>query len=401
MRWIAVLMGSAALACTSVGLIAQNTPAAPAKNEKATTISLPRPLLPDAFAGWVQTQKPTTLSDPAQADAANAAALKEYGLQVGLAAKYERDGETLTLRALRFGDVSGSYGAYSMYRGNNWPKEDIGTGAASNHNRVLFWKGDTLVDATFSHISPESGSELRELAGMMPAAQGTKAVIPPILANLPKKDLDGQTTHYAVGPAAYVAAGGVLPPELVGFDRDAETVTANYTLNSGPATLTLIGYPTPQLAAAQEAKIRDYIRAGLGKAQPPFPKPLADSDQASLEVRRSGPVVALISGDAIPDDSHRLVSMVHYESQFVAIPQPTESEVSKTGKLLMGIAGIVIVGCSAALLLGFFLGGGRALYRIARGRPASTVYEAEFTRLNLREYDASGSDRLPGPASER
>jgi hypothetical protein len=170
----------------------------------------------------------------------------------------------------------------------------------------------------------------------------------------------------------------------VGFDRGAEAATASYSLTSGSATLTLIDYPTPQMAAAQEAKIRAYIQAGP-KAQPEFPKPLADSDQASLEVRRSGPVVALVSGDAIPEESHKLIGSVHYESEFVSIPQPTESEVSKTGRLLLGIATLVIVCSIAALLLGFFLGGGRALFRMARGKPASSVYEAEFTSLNLRE----------------
>jgi hypothetical protein len=45
----------------------------------------------------------------------------------------------------------------------------------------------------------------------------------------------------------------------------------------------------------------------------------------------------------------------------------------------------VIVGSSAAILLGFFLGGGRAMYRIARGKPASSVYETEFISLNLQK----------------
>ena len=69
----------------------------------------------------------------------------------------------------------------------------------------------------------------------------------------------------------------------------------------------------------------------------------------------------------------------------MSIPQPTESEIAKTGKLLMGIAFLVIIGSSAAILLGFFLGGFRALYRIARGRPASSVYDMEFISLNLRD----------------
>jgi hypothetical protein len=90
------------------------------------------------------------------------------------------------VRALRFHDASGAYGAYSFYRQNGWPKEQIGAGATSNHNRVLFWVGNTVVDATFSHISAMSGSELRELAAGLPQPDGGKALTPPILANLPQ-----------------------------------------------------------------------------------------------------------------------------------------------------------------------------------------------------------------------
>ena len=342
------------------------------------------PLLPDSFAGWVATGAAKPLADAGQADAANAAALKDYGFQAGATEAYERDGETLTLRALRFNDLSGAYGAYSFYRGTGWPREDVGNGAASNKSHVIFWRGFIVVDAEFSKIGSMSGSELRDLASRMPEAQGTKALAPPILSVLPKKQMDGQSTHYALGPAGYMGSGGVLPPELVGFDRDAEAVTASYSLASGPAVLTLIAYPTPQMAAAYETKIRDYIKAG-SKAQPAFPKPLADSDQASLEVRRSGPVVALVSGDAIPDESHKLIGAVYYREDFVSIPQPSESEVSKTGKLLMGIATLVLIGAGAAIFLGVFFGGARALYRIARGKPVSSVYEAEFIRLDLRE----------------
>jgi len=388
MRWIPILVCSVAL--FGAGAASAEAQAAPAKvpaTQGATHLvlpSVPKALLPDSFAGWVSAEAPKKMTDPAQADPANAAALKEYDFTDAELADYKRSGETLSLRALRFHDASGAYGAYSFYRQSGWPKEEIGAGATSNHNRVLFWLGNTVVDANFTRIGPMSGAELRELAGQVPVPEGTKSLAPPVLANLPKASLDGQTTHYAVGPAGYAGSGGVLPPDLVGFDRGAEAVTATYSLRSGPATLTIIDYPTPQMAAAEESKIRAYIKAG-SQAQPAWPKPLQDSDQASLEVRRSGPLVAIVSGDAIPEESHRLLATVHYEADLTSIPQPTESEIARTGKLLMGIAFLVIIGASAAILLGFFLGGGRALYRIARGKPASSVYEAEFIRLNLRE----------------
>ena len=279
---------------------------------------------------------PTALADPAQADPANAAALKEYDYTGGASATYKREGETLSVRALRFQDASGAYGAYSFYRQNGWPKEEIGAGATSDHNRVLFWMGNTVVDATFSHIGPMSAAEMRELASHVPDPPGTSALTPPILANLPQDSLDGQTTHYALGPAGYAGAGGVLPPELVGFDRGAEAVTANYSLRSGPATLTIIDYPTPQMAAAQETEDSRLHQGRQQSAAAPGPSRSQDSDLASLEVRRSGPLVAMVSGDAIPDESHKLLEMVHYEADLTSIPQPTESEVAKTGQAAAG-----------------------------------------------------------------
>lgn len=392
MHKLLIFIGSAALAC-SASLAAAQSVAKPAPPHAAgvTTIQLPpapKPLLPEAFDGWLLQGKPTLTRDPAQVDPANVPALKEYGFSYAEIAHYKRDtDETLTMRALRFEDTSGTYGAYSFYRQNNWAREDIGTGAASDKNRVLFWKGDTVVDATFSRIGPMTAGELRSVAAHLPKPVGNRAVPPPILAFLPTGDLEHQTTHYAEGPAGYAGGGGVLPPSLIGFDKDAETLTANYSLSSGPATLTIIEYPTPQIAIAQEAVLRKYIQAGP-KAEPAWTKALNDSDQASLEVRRSGLLVALVSGDAIPDESHRLVEMVHYEANLASVPQSTESEVQKTSKLLIGIAGIVIVGSITAILLGFFLGGGRAIWRVAHGKPASSVYDAEFIHLDLhRERD--------------
>jgi Family of unknown function (DUF6599) len=387
-------------------LAAQGAPAGASQGQKpgVATIQLPpapKPLLPADFDGWEQSGKPSLTRDAAQADPAAAAALKEYDFSYGEVANYKRDAETLTMRAMRFEDESSAYGAYSFYRQNGWQKQDIGTGGTFDHNRVLFWKGDTVVDANFSSVGPMTAGEMRSIASHLPTPTGNRALPPPILAFLPQADLDHQTTHYAVGPAGYAGGGGVLPPSIVGFDRDAETATANYSLSSGPATLTIIEYPTPQIAEAQEKVIRDYIQTGVksgGKGvQPPWTKALSDSDQASLEVRRSGLLVVLVSGDAIPDESHRLIERVHYEAVLTNIPQPVESEVAKTSKLLLGIASLVIVGSAAALLLGFFLGGGRALWRIAHGKPASSVYDEEFIHLDLLNRFDDKERRSDGP----
>ncbi|WP_263351108.1 DUF6599 family protein [Acidicapsa acidisoli] len=359
--------------------------------EKAVSKSVSRPdalLLPASFSGWdsvsVTQAIPKPVTDPAQADSANAAALKEYGFTDALMRNYTRDSDTLKIRALRFTDASGAYGAYSYYRQSGWPREEIGTGAASDHNRVLFWLGNVVIDSQFSRISAMSGSELRDLASTIPIPAGNKSLAPPILASLPQKDMDGQTTHYALGPAGYAGSGGVLPPELVGFNRGAETATATYALRSGPATLTIIDYPTPQMAAAQEQGIAAYLKAG-NTPQHPFTKPLQDSNPAAIEVRRTGPLVTVVSGDAISDEAHKLLTSVHYEADMSAIPGQPNNEIQKTAQLLVAIITLVVVMFVAAVLLAIFLGGGRALYRYLRGKPISSVYDEEFIRIDLSE----------------
>jgi hypothetical protein len=172
MRWLGIVCGVAAIGCGASMARAQAAQPTPEEKKSATVLTLPpspRALLPDAFDGWVTAQPSKAVTDPAEADPANAAALKEYGFNAAVKASYKREGETLSVRALRFDDASGAYGAYSFYRQNGWPKEAIGNGAASDNNRVLFWLGTTVVDATFSHVGPMSAGEMREIARQLPA----------------------------------------------------------------------------------------------------------------------------------------------------------------------------------------------------------------------------------------
>jgi hypothetical protein len=60
------------------------------------------------------------------------------------------------------------------------------------------------------------------------------------------------------------------------------------------------------------------------------------------------------------------------------------NEVKKTANFLLGVIYLIGILGAAAILLGLFLGGGRALVRVLRGKPASTLNEDEFISLKLR-----------------
>ena len=248
----------------------------PALAKPAVSAPAAPPLLPTDFAGWSLSAPVQESAAPEAADAANASVLKEYGFQQFASAHYANGDNKLSVRAIRFQDASGAYGAFTFFRRPGSIEEQIGRTAAWDGSHVLFWNGATLVDATLDHVTPMTASELRELAKDLPQPPSSANVAPPLPGYLPRQDLEAGLTHYSLGPEAYARSGGVLPVALVDFgSTSAEAVTANYSNRDGSGQLTLLIYPTPQLAAARLRDIDAFLKAGNNQAT--WPQALAES----------------------------------------------------------------------------------------------------------------------------
>src|ERR1700730_12295729 len=183
-------------------------------------------VLPSEFAGWQIKGAVTKSDDPAAADAVNAPVLKEYGFQRLEKAAYTRDdGRNLVIKAAVFGDASGAYGAFTYYNSSEMGEEIIGRQAAFLNNRVLFYQGNVLVDAIFDRMSVMSASQLRQLAGLLPQAEGNKGNPPSLPTHLPKdsnRNLKKNTTKYSLGPATLDRLGAPLSSAMVDFTSGAE-----------------------------------------------------------------------------------------------------------------------------------------------------------------------------------
>lgn len=336
-------------------------------------------LLPSAFAGWAEQGLATTGTSAAPFDSASAGVLNEFGLKDFAEASYRRGDDTVEVRAMRFPDATGAYGAYTFYRQPGMEHEAIGNGGARAANRVIFWSGVTVVEATFHHPAADEERAMDALARKLPAAVGSQAVAPTLPLYLPAQGLDRSTVRYAIGPAAYAQGGGVLPAGAIDFSQDAEVVTAQYSTRAGHGTLTLIGYPTPQMAMHAEKDLTALLKG-------PLPAALQTSSASALEVHRSGPMVAITSGDFSAVEAHALLGQVKYQAE-VTLNRNLDfvGEVKNAGKMLVGIAYLTGIIVLCALIVAVLLGSGRALWRVMRGKPASTVYEEDFISLNLKD----------------
>lgn len=363
--------------------------------QAVTPLVMPKahqPLLPNSFAGWTAASPVVVGTTPDNTDQPNADILNEYGLKDYAVADYTRAGRHLTLRARRFADATGTYGAFTFYRQPGMHAEDIGQEAASNGNEVLFWTGSTVVDAVFGNARPGANSDseacvpvtsgetcisvasakatLKQLAAAIPPASGSESIAPSLPHYLPAEGLDAASVRYAIGPVAYARTGGVLPPALVDFTREPEVVTAQYNSRGGKGTLTVLEYPTPQIAIARAKNIDEQMRQG--------------SSTPAISVHRSGPLVAITSGAFSLDEAKALLDKVKYDAEVtVNHPEGYVSEVKKTARLLLGIIYLTGILGASSLLLGVFLGGGRAVVRRLRGKPVSSLNDEDFISLKL------------------
>ncbi len=352
--------------------------------QQVSAMAAPAPLLPASFAGWRLNGAIERKADPGAVDATNAQVLKECGFSDYAAASYMGNGNTLSVHAMRFADATGAYSAYTFYRLPGTHPEEIGRGGAANGSQVIFWNGATVVDAKFDHLTAMSAAGLRELATKLPVPNGTANIPPSLTGYLPRKDLDITYTRYALGPEAYTRTSGVLPPGLIDFSKSPEVLSGKYNPMRGSGTLTLIEYPTPQLAAERERAIAAFFKAGH-QSGTPWPQTLADSRIEALLTRRSGPLVAVTSGDFFADDAHALIESINYEASVTwNHPQGYVGDSAKAARLFLGVFALFAILGGTAVLLGVFFGGARVVIRRLRGKPDSTLEENQFIKLNLK-----------------
>lgn len=337
-------------------------------------------ILPQQFGGWQLQGTTQSSTDPAVADAANPAVVKEYGFTDFSSGAYTReDGRKLTLRAARFSDASGAYGAFTYYKQPEMLNEKIGDQASSLNNRVLFYRGNVLVEAVFDKLTVMSAAELRELASDIPLPQGGARNLPSLPTYLPKQDYVKNTAKYIMGPVTLDKIGSPLSAQLIDFNSGAEVVEGTYRGSSGEGTLVLISYPTPQIAAEHlkriEAAHAPNAAQGGGSGV---------VEVGAFAQKRSGPIVAVAAGPITESEANSLLASVHYDADVTWNENTFFDKKNNIANLLWNVVILCGVLMGITLAAGLAFGGVRvALQRLLPQRNPNR--EDDFIALHIDE----------------
>ena len=331
----------------------------------------PNSVMPKVFAGW-EFQKADTAADASKADPVYGDLLQEYGFVDVAVAQYAKPGRSMTIKIARFNDTSGAYGAYTFYRAPEMAPEQIGDAAASNNERVLFYKGNLLIDVKLDKVTPMSGGELRELANDLPKPTGNTANLPSVINYLPKQGLIENSTKYVAGPVGLAKTGALLTPAMVDFNTGAEIAIAQYKTGEGEASLQLISYPTPAVAGAKLKGIEGFHPAAVNGIAPTFYS------------KRTGPLVAVVTGNISGSEAKTLLASVNYDADITWNQNTYFDKKNNLGYLLVNVILLIGIILWMAIVAGLVFFGFRVtVKKYFPNRFFDRPEDVEIIRLNI------------------
>jgi hypothetical protein len=359
----------------------QSAPASlSAKQESAS--AAPTSPLPADFAGFHKSPLKTAAAGPADTKI-----LQEYGLRLSEAAGYQRGERKLQVSAFTFPDATGAYGAFTFFRTPSMAKEDFCDDAASDGNHVLLRCTNVLLDVKLDQVTAMTPAEMRELGSDIPRVGGN-------LAELPKLPLHLSTAaqinvRYIVGPLALDQLKETVDSKLIDFSLSPEVAVGTEQTLDGTGTVVVAQYPTNQIAKAQIQKLNDWAKqqnAEWTKTQALASQPASptDTQPTRFATRRSGPIVAIVTGPIAEIDARKILEDINYDAS-VTWNEAAPNAKNNVANLLVNIIYLSFIVVAFMFILGLAFGGFRIfMKRFFPGRLIDRPEDVEFIKLNLR-----------------
>jgi hypothetical protein len=284
---------------------------------------------PDAIGAY----RRTAASKPVLADGP---LWDEYGLRESETATYENGSARFTATAWRLQDSTGALAAYYWQRPGKSEPSKVAALAAETAGSLLLVHGNYLLSFSgYKPTTPELDPIVESLRNLDTTA------LPALPGYLPSQDLVPGSERYITGPASLRKFNPGIPPSAAAFHLGAEAQLGGFHGPKGETVLTIFNYPTHQIAMQQAAS--------LGKIP-------------GAEVKRSGPLVAVILSPPDPDAAERLLAQVRYQAE-VTRDERVPTLRDNIGNLVVNafvLTGLLLVFC---VVSGLALGGSRAFLR--------------------------------------
>lgn len=199
----------------------------------------------------------------------------------------------LTIETLLLNDAKAAYSLLTLLRTGVVGKGPPGDFAGGSEQDLIFSQYNVLVRIR----SDASGDLTRRVARSVGNRIGLHEREPSLITNLPKAGLDPASLRYCLGPLAFARYAQPVGGKSLEFRDELEIAQARYRLDDQTGLLSMVGFPTIQLA-------EEYFDRLFG---------LMDHDAKSqVYLKKSGPMLAILEGDFAPQTADQLLSTIEF-----------------------------------------------------------------------------------------
>jgi len=217
---------------------------------------------------------------------AQAYARREYGLE---------DRTALAIEILTLEDERGAYSLVSVLRPAALAAGPPGDYMAESAGELCFAQSRYFVRIR----SRAPADLLRRIATSIGNRIGRHAQAPPsLVTHLPESGCANASIRYFMGPRSAEAFSQPIAGRRPVFADPAEIVQAPYLLDGRSGLLTLISFPTMQMADDYYERSMDW----LGRAAPP----------ARLYSAKAGPIIGILEGNFDPGNADKVLGSLQY-----------------------------------------------------------------------------------------
>jgi hypothetical protein len=296
----------------------------------------------DALAGFTRT---SAVAPPVK----DKALWDEYGLEQAERAQYESAQGKFTATAWRVKDSTSALAAFDGLRAANAQPSKLTELSLETTDGALVAFGNYVLK--FDGWKPKPG-ELDLFLTRLPKLD--RGPLP--TDYLPSGGLVANSQRYVLGPAGLDKYLPWISPSLAAFSLGAEAQIGTFGAPGGEMQMTVLSYPTPQIA---RQKVEEFQKL------------------TGVMARRNGPLVAIIKGAKDADAAERLLAEVRYRAA-VTVSERIPTRRDNIGDLIVNI--FVLIG----ILLCMFVVAGLSFGFLRRWAWAGKEDEA-MTVLHLRD----------------
>jgi len=270
------------------------------------------------------------------------------------------DGGSIMIEVLTLTDARGAYSLLTLLGAGEVVNGPPGAFFSLDASGIVFAQGQFCVRIR----SAGQADLVKRVAVSVSNRIGNRGTTVPLLISHFPPGCDPSSLRYFLGPKALESRGGPLTGKFTGFGSDVEIAQAKYTFQDQSGVLSLIAFPTSQLAEEYFDALADLTE----KAK-----------NTKIYTKKAGPLLGILEGGFDTKNAERLLSTVRFTYSIRWIYDKHSRSNATIWGVPVGLLGTVVRSLALTAVLCFMsviAGAAFAIFRILlRGYAPGNIFD--------------------------